>query len=78
MTIPSANPAATLLPYCSTNPPIPEHARNVVSDLCRSIPDVSRLATTQEGQTALRQWLSDAPAVAEDIIGFWAQEFIVD
>lgn len=26
--------AITLLPYCSTNPPMQEHARNIISDIC--------------------------------------------
>jgi len=66
-----------LLPYCSTNPPIPEHLRNVLSDVCHSIPSLAQAATTQEGQAGLRQWLPET-GEAEDIIGFWEQEFVVD
>ncbi|KAE8448388.1 hypothetical protein EG329_009632 [Mollisiaceae sp. DMI_Dod_QoI] len=73
------NPVMTLLPYCSNNPPIPEHARNVISDLVHSIPELSQAATTQDGQIGLRQWFSDsAPQVAEDVIAFWELEFLVD
>jgi hypothetical protein len=71
------NPVTTLLPYCSTNPPIPEHVRNILSDVCKSIPDIAQAATTQDGQWRLRQWLPDT-GVAEDIIGFWEQEFMID
>ncbi|KAE9381481.1 hypothetical protein N431DRAFT_476303 [Stipitochalara longipes BDJ] len=66
-----------LLPYCSTNPPIPEHLRNVLSDVCHSITGLAQAATTQEGQEGLRQWLPET-GEAEDIIGFWEQEFVVD
>ncbi|CZR50982.1 uncharacterized protein PAC_00857 [Phialocephala subalpina] len=72
------NSVVALLPYCSNNP-LPEHARNVLSDLVHSIPDLAQAATTREGQAALRQWFSDSmPQVAEDVIAFWEQEFIVD
>ena len=76
---PRANPIATLLPFCSTNPPIPEHARNIVSDVYPSIPYLAQAATTQGGQKDIRRWLSGTvPGVAEDIIGFWEQEFIAE
>lgn len=72
------NPAVSLLPYCS-NSRLPEHAHNVLSDLCHSIPDLAQAATTRDGQMGLRQWFSDSmPQVAEDLIAFWEQEFIVD
>jgi hypothetical protein len=66
-----------LLPYCSTNPPLPEHVRNILSDVCKSIPELAQAATTQDGQQVLRNWLPDT-GDAEDIIGFWEQEFVVD
>lgn len=76
--IPRPSPVITLLPYCSNNP-LPEHARNVLSDLVHSIPDLAQAATTRDGQTALRQWFSGSmPHVAEDVVAFWEQEFIVD
>ena len=76
---PRANPIVTLLPFCSNNPPIPEHARNIVSDVYLSIPYLAQAATTQDGQKDIRRWLSGtAPGVAEDIIWFWEQEFIAE
>lgn len=77
--IPQSNPVVALLPYCSNNP-LPEHARNVLSDLVHSIPDLAQAATTRDGQAALRQWFSSdsMPQVAEDVIAFWEQEFVVD
>lgn len=73
------NPATALLPFCSNNPPIPEHARNVLSDICHSIPELAQAATTPDGQKGLKSWLTEpSPAVAEDVIGFWEQEYIAE
>jgi hypothetical protein len=73
------NAATELLPYCSVGGLIPEHARNVLSDICQSIPELAEAATTQEGQAVLRQWLAEpSPAVVENIIEFWKQEYIAE
>lgn len=73
--IPKVNAVTALLPFCTNNPPLPEHARNVLSDICHGIPDVARAATTRDGQQALRQWLEDANAdVAGDVVHFWARK----
>ncbi|EKD15551.1 hypothetical protein MBM_06179 [Drepanopeziza brunnea f. sp. 'multigermtubi' MB_m1] len=78
-TIPQHNPAVSLLPYCTNNPPLPEHARNVLSDLYHSIPEIASVATSVEGKRRLRQWLEDScPGVADDVVEFWAQEIFVD
>ncbi|PMD24925.1 hypothetical protein NA56DRAFT_668815 [Hyaloscypha hepaticicola] len=66
-----------LLPYCSTNPPIPEHLRNILSDVCPGISGLAHAATTEDGQQMLRHWLPET-GEAEDIIGFWEQEFYLD
>jgi hypothetical protein len=77
--VPRANARVTLLPFCSTNPPIPEHARNIVSDMYPNIPYLAQAATTPDGQQDLRRWLSGTTqGVAKDIIGFWEQEFIAE
>jgi hypothetical protein len=77
--LPTINTATTLLPYCSNNPPIPEHARNVLSDICQGIPELAQAATTTDGQRGLRMWLTDpSPAVADDVIGFWELEYIAE
>jgi hypothetical protein len=77
--LPALNPATALLPYCSNNPPMPEHARNVLSDICQNIPQLSQAATTRDGKVALRRYLTDpSAAVAEDVIGFWEQEYIAE
>jgi len=77
---PLTNSFDSLLPYCSTNPPIPEHSRNVLSDLCHSLAELAQAATTQDGRQGLRQ-LSDAsspPEVIDSILGFWEEEFLVE
>jgi hypothetical protein len=75
---PRIDPRESLLPFCSVIGPIPEHARNVLSDICHSIPEVARAASTPEGQDGLRQWVTDPPQAVGDIIGFWQEEYIVD
>ncbi|KAK0126481.1 hypothetical protein ONS95_008078 [Cadophora gregata] len=68
----------SLLPYCTNNPPLPEHARNVVSDICYCLGDVARAATTADGQQGLKEWLDvTLPGAAQDIIDFWEEEIIV-
>ncbi|KAK6587174.1 hypothetical protein PZA11_000464 [Diplocarpon coronariae] len=73
------SPATLLLPYCTSNPPVPEHARNVLGDICRNLSDIARTSTTREGQQLLREYLEDSnPGTAKDVIDFWAQEIVVD
>jgi len=50
-----------------------------LSDICHSIPELSQAATTNDGRDALRRYLTEpSSAVAEDVIGFWEQEMIVE
>lgn len=72
------NAQTALLPYCSTNPPMPEHARNVLGDICPSIPDLARAATTQDGQRGIQNYLSTSAGVADNVVGFWQEEFFVE
>ncbi|CZT49890.1 uncharacterized protein RSE6_10792 [Rhynchosporium secalis] len=72
------NPAVSLLPYCTNSPPLAEHARNVVSDICQDLSGVSHLATSVDGQSCLRNYLDEAvPGSAQAIIDFWADEIII-
>lgn len=73
---PRIDPSTAVLPYCSVNGLIPEHSRNVLSDICHSIPELAQAATTGDGQDRLRQWLTE-PSQAEQIMEFWKQEYIV-
>jgi hypothetical protein len=74
---PVINPTTTILQYCSANPPIAEHTRNILSDICHSFRELSKAATTADGQEEIRKWV-EAPAQAEDAIQFWLQEYIAD
>ncbi|CAG8950344.1 hypothetical protein HYFRA_00006837 [Hymenoscyphus fraxineus] len=73
----TANPATVLLPYCSLKPPIQEHLRNIITENVHRIGDLSELATTREGKEALRELLPETGTDADDIIGFWEQEFVL-
>lgn len=72
------DPVNGLLPFCSLGGPVPEHARNVLSDICHSIPGLAQAASTQEGQEGLKQWITEPSNLVADIVGFWEQEYIVD
>jgi hypothetical protein len=76
---PTANSVNALLPYCSNTPPISEHARNVLSDICSSVPELAQASTTLDGQKWLKSWLTEQSSVtADDVIGFWEQEYIAE
>lgn len=81
--VPLPTAVSALLPYSTTDPPMPEHARNIVTDICPNIPSLARAATTEDGKQGIREYLSDIMSanggpVAEDIIAFWDQEYVVD
>jgi len=80
-----ANPLTTLLPYCSSNPPLPERVLNVLSEVCSSIPHLSQIATSRDGQQYLRDLLPESVVpghlptqTVEDIIEFWQQETFME
>jgi len=50
----------------------------MLTDICHSIPELAQAASTQDGQEVLRQWIPEPSKAANDIIGFWEQEYIVD
>ncbi|KAH6671267.1 hypothetical protein B0J14DRAFT_485144 [Halenospora varia] len=72
-----ANPITTLLPYCTLNPLLAEHSRNVLRDVCHSIQGLGHAATTTDGRVALQNVLPNQ-ATYEDVTGFWEQEFFAD
>jgi hypothetical protein len=72
------NPVTAILPFCTSGKPLAEHTRNVISDICDSFGGVARMATSSEGQAALRGFLSETPQQAEDVIAFWQQEYMAD
>ncbi|CAD6504082.1 BgTH12-05819 [Blumeria graminis f. sp. triticale] len=66
--------AITLLPYCSTNPPMQEHARNIISDICANIHEFGILMSTDQRHQILGNLLSDYPRTLQEIIDFWQEE----
>jgi hypothetical protein len=73
------DPTTTILPYCTERPPLPEHARNVLSDIFHNFRDLAMAATTCDGQQEIRKWLSDpTPEEAEGVVAFWLQEYLID
>ncbi|KAG9247517.1 hypothetical protein BJ878DRAFT_539227 [Calycina marina] len=73
--IPSVNPSIALLFHCTVNGTLPEHTRNVLSDIVHSIPELSQAATSRDGQECLRGYLKGH---AEETIEFWGHEYIID
>ncbi|TVY45122.1 hypothetical protein LOCC1_G002608 [Lachnellula occidentalis] len=70
--------AISLLPYCTLKPPMPEHPKNLLSDVCHTVGELAGAATTRDGQAYIRSLVSEpGSTVAEDIIDFWEQEFTV-
>ncbi|SZF03113.1 unnamed protein product [Blumeria hordei] len=70
--------AISLLPYCSTNPPMHEHARNVISDVCANIPEFGILMSTDQGHRILGNLLSDYRRSLQEIIDFWQEEALTE
>lgn len=50
----------------------------MISEQIQRLADLSEISTTKEGQEALRDLLSDTGAAADEIIGFWEQEFVLE
>ncbi|APA06718.1 predicted protein [Sclerotinia sclerotiorum 1980 UF-70] len=68
-----------LLPFNNVGNAMTEHTRNILSDICHSIPELACTAATAAGQEQLREWLSEPGAEsAEDIIDFWKREYLRD
>jgi hypothetical protein len=58
---------------------MPEHTRNVLSDIFHNIRDLALAATTTDGQEEIRRWLSEpTPQQADGVIAFWSQEYVAD
>lgn len=75
---PKIDPLRTLLPFCSVNGLIPEHARNILGDICHSMPELAQAASTKDGQEGLGKWFADNPDLMGVMVGFWEQEFVLD
>ncbi|TGO84909.1 hypothetical protein BPOR_0452g00080 [Botrytis porri] len=68
-----------LLPFSHVGNTMTEHTRNVLSDICQSVPELARTASTTDGQKQLREWLSEpSPESAQDVIDFWTREYLLE
>ncbi|KAM0164467.1 hypothetical protein ACHAPG_000665 [Botrytis cinerea] len=68
-----------LLPFSHVGNTMTEHTRNILSDICHSIPELVRTASTTGGQEQLREWLSEPnPESALDVIDFWKREYLLE
>ncbi|TGO41352.1 hypothetical protein BHYA_0023g00620 [Botrytis hyacinthi] len=68
-----------LLPFCHVGNTMTEHTRNILSDICHSVPELARTASTNDGQRQLREWLSEPnPESAQDVIDFWKREYLLE
>ena len=73
------NPLTTLLPYCSTRPPIPRSPLNVLSEVCSGVAGLADMATTDSGRAALRDVCpAGEEGVVEELVEFWGVEIIAD
>ncbi len=62
----------TLLPYCTIQPRLSEHATNVLSDITSDFRDLVDKAATAGGQSLLRNYLGEQEG--ESVISFWRCE----
>ncbi|RAL62505.1 hypothetical protein DID88_005070 [Monilinia fructigena] len=68
-----------LLPFSNVGNAMTQHTRNILSDICHSIPELAGIATTSDGQGQLREWLSEPnPNSAQNIIDFWKREYLLE
>ncbi|OTB06663.1 hypothetical protein M426DRAFT_105677 [Hypoxylon sp. CI-4A] len=70
-----ANPAQTLLPYCSDNPPLPQHAVNILTDVTSDVRGLLETMSSAYGQKKIVDFLGNE---SENAISFWAKEYVVD
>ncbi|KAI6093716.1 hypothetical protein F4821DRAFT_4305 [Hypoxylon rubiginosum] len=71
----TADPARSLLPYCSDKPPLPEHVVHVLSDITSSTRDLQDTMSTPAGQMKMAEFLGNN---AQNAISFWADEYVAE
>jgi hypothetical protein len=64
--------AQALLPYCSVNPPLPQHPTHILSDINSSFSDLLDKVSTAQGREIMHDYAGD---VADRVIQFWTTEF---
>ncbi|KAF7906403.1 hypothetical protein EAF00_000682 [Botryotinia globosa] len=68
-----------LLPFSHVGNTMTEHTRNILSDVCHSVPELARTASATDGQKQLRKWLSEPnPESAQDVMDFWKREYLLE
>ncbi len=72
---PRIDASTTLLPYCTTRPPLSGHTHDVLLQTYHSIAELAEAATTGDGQEGLRRLVG---AAAETAIEFWRAEYLVE
>lgn len=70
-------PPLTILPHCSARTQLQEHTKNVLSDIFHGFSDLAEAATTANGQDVIREYVPDK-GQANDAIGFWLTEYVVE
>lgn len=74
MRMPACPPDA-ILPYCTTQPLLPDSVCEILRGTCHSISDLARAATTADGRQALADLLQQARCgTAQQIMDFWTFE----
>ncbi|KAL8872188.1 MAG: hypothetical protein Q9174_002141 [Haloplaca sp. 1 TL-2023] len=74
--IPASRQLLQRVTASAPNHPLSEHATNVLSDICRSIGDVAKMAGDAQGMTVLEDFLGREDA--KNIESFWAEEWMCD
>ncbi|KAI2614636.1 uncharacterized protein GGS25DRAFT_472525 [Hypoxylon fragiforme] len=70
-----ANPAQTLIPYCSDRPPLSEHAVNVLTDITSNIRDLLDMMSTPTGREKAIEFLGND---SENAMSFWTKEYLIE
>lgn len=71
------NSVLELLPYCSSDPPLPEHTSNILSDLCGSLKQLSETTSNEDGKAKLEKYIGKGEKL-EAVVQFWDEEHYVN
>ncbi|KAI1500108.1 hypothetical protein F5X99DRAFT_257674 [Biscogniauxia marginata] len=71
----SADPAHTLLPFCSDTQPLSEHSVNVLTDITSGVRDMLEKASCPISQVKVVDYLENE---AGKVISFWKEEYLLE
>ena len=77
LTFPQYSARTNLLPHTILSAPaspLSEHNTNILSDICHSLSDVSKLAASEQGSRSLEEWLEE---IGRGVVGFWQEELVL-